>query len=61
MRKNFSPSNNPPWLARWMDANGVALWGAADLDGLTTPTDSNERTCPCHAAQPWKKVSAEPA
>lgn len=43
MRENFSSANNPPWLARWMDANRVALWGAADLDGFSTPPDPNGR------------------
>jgi len=27
----------PAWLAQWMEAQGVALWGAADLNGFPTP------------------------
>ena len=27
----------PEWLVQWMDAEGVTLWGAADLRGFSTP------------------------
>ena len=29
----------PTWLAAWMDAQSIALWGAADLRSFTTPQD----------------------
>ncbi len=30
----------PPWLVSVMDAEGLALWGAADLGELSTPKDA---------------------
>ena len=29
----------PNWLAEWMEAQGITLWGAADLSDFTTPLD----------------------
>jgi epoxyqueuosine reductase len=31
----------PKWLIGWMQANRIALWGAADLGGFDTPLDSH--------------------
>ncbi len=28
---------SPGWLAGWMEAEGIVLWGAADLRGFSTP------------------------
>jgi epoxyqueuosine reductase len=30
----------PPWLVSCMDADGIALWGVADLCDFSTPTDA---------------------
>ncbi len=33
-------STSPPiWLAEWMQAHGISLWGAADVRGFVTPAD----------------------
>lgn len=36
----------PGWLTGWMEGEGVTLWGAADLAGLSTPRDGAEREFP---------------
>lgn len=33
------PAAAPAWLAGWMEAHGIALWGTADLRGFPTPAD----------------------
>ena len=33
--------NFPDWLAQWMAANEIALWGTADLRDFDTPVDEN--------------------
>jgi epoxyqueuosine reductase QueG len=30
---------DPAWLIEWMDAQGITLWGAADLRDFSTPRD----------------------
>jgi epoxyqueuosine reductase QueG len=38
----FSDNGRNTWIAEWMTAHGVALWGVADLGGMaTTPKDKN--------------------
>jgi epoxyqueuosine reductase len=34
------------WLAEWLQAQGIELWGAADLRDFPTPTDSKGRRFP---------------
>jgi epoxyqueuosine reductase QueG len=34
------------WLAEWMTARKISLWGAADLRGVSTPRDEAGRTLP---------------
>lgn len=34
------------WLVTWMQAHGVALWGAADLRNFSTPKDANGQRFP---------------
>ena len=36
----------PSWLVEWMEAHGIALWGAADLRGFPTPTDDTGQGFP---------------
>ena len=36
----------PAWLSEWMDAHEIALWGAADLCGFSTPWDETGRRFP---------------
>ena len=36
----------PTWLTKWMAAQRIALWGAADLRGFSTPLDNKGRGFP---------------
>ena len=36
----------PAWLSTWMEARGIALWGAADLTSFTTPEDETGKRFP---------------
>jgi len=36
----------PDWLAGWMAAQGIELWGAADLRGFPTPADAQGQRFP---------------
>jgi epoxyqueuosine reductase len=36
----------PTWLAAWMEAHGITLWGAADLRGFLTPQDETGQRLP---------------
>jgi len=36
----------PFWLVEWLEAHGIALWGAADLRGFPTPTDETGQGFP---------------
>jgi epoxyqueuosine reductase len=36
----------PDWLDAWMQEHHITLWGAADLEGFSTPRDSAGRTFP---------------
>lgn len=38
--------DSPAWLAAWMEAHTIALWGAADLRGISTPRDETGRRFP---------------
>jgi epoxyqueuosine reductase len=41
-----SISRMPQWLAAWMEAQGLELWGAADLRPFPTPKDAHGRGFP---------------
>jgi epoxyqueuosine reductase len=48
----------PTWLTAWMHAQGIALWGAADFEGFSTPLDRVGQGFPRALAwaiplQPW--------
>ena len=45
------PTTFPKWLAEWMAAREITLWGAADLRRFPTPIDQTEREFP--AAISW--------
>ena len=36
----------PPWLSDWMQAQKIALWGAADLRDFLTPQDETRHSFP---------------
>ena len=36
----------PSWLIRWMQEQTIVHWGAADLDGFSTPKDAEGRGFP---------------
>ena len=36
----------PTWLTEWIEAQGVALWGAADLRNFPTPLDQKGKEFP---------------
>jgi epoxyqueuosine reductase len=36
----------PLWLAAWMEAQGLELWGGADLRNFSTPKDAHGRSFP---------------
>lgn len=36
-----TPSSDHSWLAGWMQAHEIALWGTADLRDFATPKDAN--------------------
>lgn len=36
----------PTWLTKWMEAQSIALWGAADLRGFSTPLDQEGNEFP---------------
>jgi epoxyqueuosine reductase len=40
------PIIGPTWLAEWMEAHGITLWGAADLRGFLTPQDERGERLP---------------
>lgn len=39
--------DTPAWLAEWMEARGISLWGTADLRGFPAPPDGAGRSYPC--------------
>jgi epoxyqueuosine reductase len=42
------PSKTPPkWLAEWMQAHDITLWGAANLQDFATPRDESGKRFPC--------------
>ena len=41
-----SLSSFPSWLIRWMQEQTIVHWGAADLDGFSTPKDAEGRGFP---------------
>ncbi len=40
------PAAAPAWLAGWMEAHGITLWGTADLRGFPTPADGTGSAFP---------------
>ena len=43
---SFTPITTPGWLAIWMQAHGITLWGAADLRDFPTPVDETGQPFP---------------
>jgi len=41
-----TPSSNHSWLAGWMQAHEIALWGIADLRDFATPKDASGQRLP---------------
>jgi epoxyqueuosine reductase len=41
-----SPTAAPSWLAEWMEAHQIFLWGAADFRGFLTPPDESGQRFP---------------
>lgn len=39
-------TTNPTWLTKWMEAQGITLWGSADLCSFSTPLDKNGEELP---------------
>ena len=39
-------NSNHAWLVKWMQTQGVELWGAADLRNFTTPKNANGQRFP---------------
>lgn len=39
-------TSNYTWLANWMYAQNIQLWGLADLSGFSTPKDENNQNYP---------------
>jgi epoxyqueuosine reductase len=40
-------TSHPLWLVKWMQANNIILWGAADLRSFCTPKDQTGQGFPC--------------